>query len=180
MSVSRRSGKSGRLGLGLGLAVLVLALDQATKWAVLAALRPPGTTETPFFAPGLVRLVPFVDLALVWNRGISFGVGNNNGTYNTLLFSGLALVIAIVLAGWMARSQRGLVVIALGIVLGGALGNVIDRIRLGAVEDFLYVHIGAFDWWPAFNVADSAITVGAGLLVIDSLFARRDSHIYTK
>jgi signal peptidase II len=68
------------------------------------------------------------------------------------------------------------VVAALGLVVGGAIGNVIDRLRYGAVVDFLYVHIGAFDWWPVFNVADSAICVAAALLIFDSLFGGHDSH----
>jgi signal peptidase II len=66
--------------------------------------------------------------------------------------------------------------VALGLVTGGAIGNCIDRARFGAVEDFIYVHIGAFDWWPVFNVADSAICVGAAVMVFDSLFDRSLSH----
>jgi len=80
------------------------------------------------------------------------------------------------LVRWMAHTTARLQLLALGLVVGGALGNVIDRLRYGAVVDFLYFHVGAFNWWPAFNVADSAICVGAVLLVFDSLFAKQDSH----
>ncbi len=66
--------------------------------------------------------------------------------------------------------------LALGLIVGGAVGNLADRLRFGAVVDFLYVHVGGFDWWPAFNLADSVIAVGAVLLAIDSLFGGRESH----
>lgn len=173
--VSSRAGR--RLGFGLAVAAVVVILDQLSKWWILAAFRPPGVTETPFSGPGHISVLPILDFVLTWNRGVSFGVGNNGGTYNVLLFSGIAVLICAGLLVWMAKSESKLIAFALGLVVGGAIGNnVIDRIRFGAVVDFLYVHIGAFDWWPAFNVADSAICVGAILLVSDSLFAKRDSH----
>ena len=112
---------------------------------------------------------------MAWNRGVSFGMGNNSGGWNVVVFTAVAAVVGGMLVAWMARTSNRLILVALGLVVGGAIGNVIDRVRFGAVVDFLYVHIGAFDWWPAFNVADSAICVGAGLLIFDSLFGGRES-----
>lgn len=165
-----------RLGIGLGLALLVTAADQASKAAILAVMRPPGVEETPFLGQGLIPVTPFLDFTLSWNSGVSFGLGNNHGDWNVLFFTVLALVIGAGLFRWMATSKGLSLLISQGLVLGGALGNVIDRLRYGAVVDFLYVHVGAFNWWPNFNLADSAICTGAVLMVFDSLFAERLSH----
>lgn len=170
----------GRFGLGFFVALLGLVLDQASKLAILAAFRPAGVTETPFFSPVRLEVAPFLDFVLTWNRGVSFGVGNNGGAYNVAIFTALAVAIGAGLVRWMARTGQWHVLVALGLVLGGAAGNVIDRLRFGAVVDFLYVHIGAFNWWPIFNVADCAVCVGAAILVFDSLFARRDSNMNTQ
>ena len=164
------------LRLGLAVAFVVALLDQLSKRSILLSFRPSGAIDTPFTASGRIDVLPILDFDLAWNRGISFSVGNNSGAYNALLFTLLAAVICVMLLVWMARAADRLVLLALGLVVGGAVGNAVDRVRFGAVVDFLYVHIGKFDWWPAFNLADSAICVGAALLVIDSLFAKRDSH----
>jgi signal peptidase II len=171
-------GKS--LAFGLAIAALAAILDQASKFGILARFRPEGVTETPFLVPTRVTVLPILDFVLTWNRGVSFGLGNTPGSHNVLVFTALAVIIGAFLVGWMARTSDRLVLAALGLVVGGALGNVVDRLRFGAVVDFLYVHVGAFDWWPAFNVADSAVCVGAGLLVFDSLFAKRDSNMNTQ
>lgn len=171
-----RSNRAGRLGLGLVVAALVLIADQASKWAILAAMRPPGEAATPFTGTGPINVAPVLDFVLVWNRGVSFGVGNTPSLWSTIGFAAVAVVIVLFLLVWMARAQHALLGLALGLVVGGALGNLADRLRFGAVVDFLSVHVGGFDWWPAFNLADSAIVVGAVLLAIDSLFGGRESH----
>jgi signal peptidase II len=165
-----------RLRLGLGLALLVLVADQASKWAILDAMRPPGVEETPFYVWQAIHVLPILDFVLGWNSGVSFSLGNTHGAWNAVAFTVLAAAVVAMLLGWMAKAAKPLLLVALGLVIGGAVGNVVDRLRFGAVVDFLYVHIGAFDWWPAFNIADSAICIGAALLVFDSLFAARDSH----
>ena len=151
--------------LGIGLVVLVIVLDQASKawfYKYLAAS-----------ARGAVEVLPFFNLVTVWNHGVSFGLFNGGSTAGSWIFVLVACAIVIVLAHWMRRSVRILPAAALGMVIGGAVGNVVDRLRLGAVFDFLDFH--AFGWhWPAFNVADSAITVGVALLFIDSLFGGAD------
>ena len=165
---------------GLVIAIVVALLDQVSKWSILAAFRPEGVVGTPFSSAMRVPVLPVLDFVLTWNRGVSFGMGNNGGGYNVLFFTGLAVIIGAFLISWMAKTGDRLVLVALGLVVGGALGNVVDRLRFGAVVDFLYVHVGAFDWWPVFNVADSAVCIGAGLLVFDSLFAKRDSNMNTQ
>lgn len=147
--------------LGLGLIVLVIALDQATK-AWLYEYLVTGDRR-------LVEVLPFFSLVTVWNHGVSFGLFNSGSPAASWIFVALALAIAGVLVLWLWRSTRMLPATALGLVIGGAIGNVVDRVRLGAVFDFLDLH--ALGWhWPAFNVADSAITVGVVLLFLDSLF----------
>jgi signal peptidase II len=166
--------KSLRFGLAIVLGVALA--DQAAKWSILTTFHPAGAVQGPFSASGHIVVLPILDFVLTWNRGVSFGVGNNGGAHNALLFTLLSAVIAAALVGWMARTTDRLVLLALGLVVGGAVGNAVDRLRFGAVVDFIYVHVGAFDWWPAMNLADWAISVGAVLLVFDSLYAKRDSH----
>lgn len=165
---------------GLAVAVVVALLDQLSKWSILATFRPEGVMETPFVSALRIEVLPILDFVLTWNRGVSFGVGNRGGDYNVLFFSGLAVIIGGFLIAWMAKTTDRLMLSSLGLIVGGAIGNVADRLRFGAVVDFLYVHIGAFDWWPVFNVADSAVCIGAGFLVFDSLFAKRDSNMNTQ
>ena len=151
-----------RLGLAVGLAVLVL--DQATKSAVLSFFEPPA---------GPVVVAPYFNLVLVWNRGVSFGVlGDQAGAYMPWVLAALALAIVGFLLAWLRRADGPLAATALGLVIGGAIGNVVDRVRFGAVVDFLDFHVAGYHW-PAFNVADAAIVVGAGLLLVGGLFAPR-------
>ena len=160
---------------GLILAAIIIVLDQLTKWWVVERLmRPEGIVDTPFYSPTRIEILPVFDLVMAWNRGVSFGIFNNGGQWNAIILSVLSVAIAIGLIVWMRKSTSALVTLALGGIIGGALGNVIDRVRWGAVADFLDVHVMGYHW-PAFNVADSAISVGAVLLVLDALFAKSSS-----
>jgi signal peptidase II len=153
---------------GLVIAGIVLVLDQVTKWTVLRWMldRPPGERFVP--------VTSYFDVVLVWNRGVSFGMFNNaEGGFNAIAFSVLAAVVIVGLIVWLRRVTQPIVVGGIGLVIGGAIGNVIDRLRFGAVVDFLDFHIGGLHW-PAFNVADSAICVGVALIVIDGLLGRRE------
>ncbi|MBB6254675.1 signal peptidase II [Nitrospirillum iridis] len=153
----------GRFGIpGLLAAILVLALDQASKAAILDRFTQAGDG---------VILLPFFNLVLVWNHGVSFGLFNQGGATGTVMLIVLALVITAAMAVWMRRASRLIEAVCAGMVIGGALGNVIDRLRLGAVVDFLDFHIAAWHW-PAFNVADSGIVVGMLVLVVDGLFVK--------
>jgi signal peptidase II len=148
------------LPLGLGIAGLIVVLDQLSKWAILTLLDDP------------VAVTPFFNLVVAWNRGVSFGMFDSASALGPWLLSGLALVVVVALLFWLRRADHPFVAVALGLIIGGALGNVIDRLRFGAVVDFLDVH-GFGYHWPAFNVADSAICVGAVLLLVDGLLAPR-------
>ncbi len=153
------------LRTGLTLAALILLLDQATKWFMLEVLRLPEVRHIPLLALG-----PFgFDLTMVWNRGVTFGMFAGDNPLSQLVLGALALLIAGFLVRWMARAENRTTALALGAVVGGAVGNVIDRVRFGAVADFLDAH--AWGWhWYVFNVADAAIVIGVLVLVADALF----------
>ena len=155
------------LGLGLAVAVLLLAADQASKWWVLEVLRLPEVRHVP-----LLGLGPFgLDLSMVWNRGVTFGLLSGDGPWNHLVLALLAAAIALVLLRWLARAETLAVAVALGAVIGGAVGNVLDRLRFGAVVDFVDAH--AWGWhWYVFNIADAGIVCGVAALIADALFRR--------
>ncbi|GAB6052746.1 signal peptidase II [Magnetospira thiophila] len=155
-----------RLTTGLPLALLVLVLDQFSKWWIIERVMVP---------PRMIEVTSFFNLVMVWNRGVSFGMFDSGSAASIWILSGVAVSIAIVLVIWMLRAERRALVVLLALIIGGAVGNLIDRLRFGAVADFLDVHVGGLHW-PAFNVADSAITVGALLLVADSLFGGAESR----
>jgi len=154
------------LRAGLFLAVLVLSLDQVTKLAILEWVTPPaaGITVTGFLA-----------IVLVWNRGMSFGMFNTGDPLVPWILGAIALAVAVGLVWWLARARRPLVILGLGLVLGGAVGNLVDRVLYGAVVDFVLLHAGRWHW-PAFNLADSAITLGVLALLWDSLFGAQESR----
>jgi signal peptidase II len=152
--------------LGLTAAVLVFGLDQLTKWVALYVLDLPERS---------IIVTPFFNLVMVWNRGVSFGMLNSAGALAPWLLSGLALAVLLGLLVWLRRTEHWLNAIGLGLVIGGALGNVVDRLRYGAVVDFLDFHAAGYHW-PAFNVADAAICIGAGVIVLDGLLAPRRQY----
>ena len=161
--------------LGLALATVVVALDQLSKWLVVERLmRPFGVEETPFFTYDHITVTPFLNLVMAWNRGVSFGIGQSDHDWAPLILAGMAMVIVVAMLVWLRRADTLLGRVAIGGIIGGAIGNVVDRLRFGAVADFIDVHVAGHHW-PAFNLADSAITVGAVILVVVSFFGRRDS-----
>ena len=150
----------GKFRFGLVLAGLVLVLDQLTKWWVLEVI--------DLDRIGHVVVAPFFNLTMVWNRGVTFGLLGSDLWFKPLLLGGLALVIAPLLLRWLARAESWRIAWGLGLVLGGAVGNVIDRARFGAVVDFVHLHAAGYHWY-VFNLADSAIVCGVGLLLLDAL-----------
>ena len=156
------------LARGLAVAITVLALDQLSKAAVRAyfAARAAGEHE---------NITSFFNVVLIYNRGMSFGLFNGAGGLHALLFSLVAAAIVTVLIYWLSRVETPLLAVAIGLIIGGAIGNVVDRIRLGAVVDFLDFHAGSWHW-PAFNVADSAICIGVAVMLLDGLLLRREAH----
>jgi len=155
------------LGRGLAVAALAAALDQASKAAVLGFFGEAGC------ANHRLPLTSFLDLVLTCNSGVSFGLFNRTGL-NSLIFSVLAAAVVVVLVVWLIRLRSTFLAIAVGLIIGGAIGNVVDRLRFGAVVDFLYFHAGAW-YWPAFNFADSAICLGVAAMLLDGLLSRRDA-----
>ncbi|HET8727136.1 MAG TPA: signal peptidase II [Alphaproteobacteria bacterium] len=152
--------------LGLLVAAVVLVADQVTKWVILDLVMAP---------PRTIEVTPFFNLVMVWNRGVSFGMFANEADMMRWVLIAVAAAITVVMLVWLKRADRGFVAVALGLIIGGAVGNVVDRLRFGAVADFLDLHLMGYHW-PAFNVADAGITIGVALLVIDSLFGRRGAE----
>jgi len=149
-----------------GLAALVIILDQISKWVVLENIR---FGETIYVAP-------FWNWVLTFNPGAAFSFLADQPGWQRWFFALLALAVS----GWIAfmlrqHPQQKLLSLALALVMGGALGNVIDRIRFGAVVDFIQWHAAGY-YWPAFNIADSAITVGAILLVLEQLASAKQKE----
>jgi lipoprotein signal peptidase len=147
---------------GLAALIIVLLADQASKAMVLGPLDlQTGAT---------VSALPVLNLVLVWNHGITFGLFAGSGA--KFLLAGVAVVAVSALIAWMWRAQSWVVTITVGAIAGGAVGNVIDRLRFGAVVDFLQAHIGALYYPWVFNVGDSAIVCGVLVLMLENLLAR--------
>ncbi len=153
------------LRLGLLVAAAVVIADRMVKWWAIGAL-----ADTPYG----VEILPFFNMLLVWNRGISFGMFGG-GTLPPWLLAAVALAVTLALVIWLRRVETRLLAAAIGLVIGGALGNVIDRFRFGAVVDFFDFHWGDFHW-PAFNLADAAISVGVVILLMDALLIGHERH----
>lgn len=159
MSEIIKAAVSKRFFFWLGIAILVIAFDQLSKQIVLAHL---GYGES-------VRVTDFFDLVLLYNPGAAFSFLASHSGWQRWFFVVLALVISSWLIALIARHQREILQpLAFSLVVGGALGNVVDRIQMGAVVDFLYFHIGSHGW-PAFNLADSGICLGVALMILSQL-----------
>ncbi len=157
-------------------AVVTLVLDQVTKLYLLFVY--------DLFLHEPVTFGPFIELIVVWNRGISYGLLQQETDLGRWLLTGFSLIAAIGLGIWMLRTPHRLLAVSLALVVGGAIGNAIDRIAYGAVFDFIHVHVGTFSWY-VFNVADAAIVAGVIGLVYDSFVlegrrARRDESSGTR
>jgi signal peptidase II len=151
------------LPLGVVAGVLVLIADQASKWWVLNVLDLPDLRQ--------LVLLPVLNLTMVWNRGVTFGLLNGLGTWSHFALAAVALAVVVAIGVWLRRAESSLVAVALGAIAGGAVGNVIDRLRFGAVVDFIHAHVGGWSWY-VFNLADAAIVCGVAVLVLDSLLPR--------
>jgi signal peptidase II len=154
-----------RLRPGVIAAVAVLALDQASKLWLLRVF--------DIGHRGAVKVTPFFDLVLAWNTGISYGWFQNESAAGQAVLLAIKVVAVIILAIWMARSRTLIATIALGLIIGGAVGNAIDRFAYGAVVDFALFHVqigeNTFNWY-VFNLADVAIVAGVAALLYDSFY----------
>ncbi len=153
---------------GLLTALIVLIADQASKWWVLNVIDLPDIRQ--------IVLLPVLNLTMVWNHGVTFGLLNGFGEWGRVLLAVMSLTVVAALFVWLRRAQSALVAIALGSIAGGAIGNVIDRVRFGAVVDFIHAHANT-PWgdisWYVFNVGDAAIVCGVVALVYDSQWPRK-------
>ena len=154
--------------LGLVVAVVAALVDQLAKaWVVSFFARAAGERLHP--------VTPFLNLVLTLNRGMSFGLFNTHAAFNAVIFTVLAAAIVAALLVWLARTREPLLQVAIGLVIGGAIGNVADRLARGAVVDFLDFHLSAWHWF-SFNLADAAISIGVALMVIDGLRSGREAR----
>lgn len=153
--------------LGLIIALIVMIMDQASKWWMLEVVGMLGN-------PRVIEVTSYFNLVMAWNRGVSFSLFWHEAEYMPYVLSAVALGIVVFLLSWLRKADRPFLAVSIGMVIGGALGNVVDRLRFGAVTDFLDFHVLGYHW-PAFNVADTGISVGVALIVIDSLFGDQDT-----
>lgn len=144
---------------GLLIAAIILISDQISKHLLLGLF-----VDNPF---RVIEVTSFFNLVMVWNHGVSFGMFAEHR--QPLLLIAVALIIVTYLLFWLWKATHRWVVFGIGMVIGGAIGNVIDRVRFGAVADFFDFHAMGMHW-PAFNIADSAIFIGVVVLCIDSMF----------
>lgn len=152
--------------LGLSVAFLIIVFDQASKYYIMNEV---------LSEYGVISYTSFFNLVRAWNTGVSFSMFNNWGMWGVIVLSVVAMTIVGFLVYWLYTEKVRIIQIALGFIIGGAVGNVIDRIRLGAVFDFLDFHIGE-SHWPAFNVADSFICIGATIIVVHTLLAKKQKE----
>lgn len=167
----------------LAVIALTILIDQISKWVMTELVFRPmsGEKSINFFTwitdaperlgPAKAESLPFYNLVMVWNEGVSFGLFNQGGVPESmpLILSGFALALSFGFILWMLATKDRLTALALALIVGGALSNVIDRLRFGAVIDFVDVHIAGYHW-PAFNLADSCIVLGVAALLLGSLF----------
>ena len=147
---------------GLVVIAVVFAVDQWTKQLAIDGLSNPHR---------VIEVTPFMNFLLAWNSGVSFGLFQGQAPW-VMIAATAAITIGFLI--WMWRTRDRLLGIALALVIGGSVGNLVDRLRHGAVTDFIDMHVAGYHW-PVFNIADSAITIGAVLLLIDSLFGGKKS-----
>ena len=148
---------------GLGVAAIACIVDQAVKiWLIFGY---------ELGERGPVAVTPFVDFVLIWNTGISYGWFKQDGPLGQLILLALKAIAVALLMIWLARAGSRLIALALGLIIGGALGNAIDRFVYGAVADFVLFHVNTAHWtfnWYVFNLADAAIVAGVAGILYDS------------
>jgi len=155
--------------LGFAIALVVLVLDQLTKWLVTG---PMGLVQQG----DQIYLLPIFSFTLTHNNGISLGLLNATNPVGRWMLVALTTAIAVAVAYWIGREKNRFDQIALGMVLGGALGNILDRSRHGYVVDFLDLHFGDFRPFLVFNVGDAAISIGVVILLLRAFLTRKERH----
>ena len=148
--------------IGLGFAGLLFVIDQVVKWWVIGPLNLRAVRN--------IELLPFFDLTYVENRGISLGLLQAHNMEMRWLLVALTALIAVVVFAWMMRERKMWDILGLSMILGGALGNIVDRFNLGYVIDYADFHIGTFRPFLVFNIADAAITIGVVIILVRAVF----------
>lgn len=172
----------------------IIIADQYSKWLVLETLlRNPAPSTDSFFhwltthkkieffvnereTFKTMTLASWLNLVVVWNRGISFGLFDSNSPNTPFILIGISMAVSLLMLIWLAMTPKRLIALPLALIIGGAVSNTLDRIRFGAVADFIDVHAGSYHW-PAFNLADSCIVVGAALLMLESFISERKNNV---
>ncbi|MCC4300233.1 signal peptidase II [Aurantimonas coralicida] len=152
------------LRLGLPIAAAWFLIDQVSKWWIINSVMQP---------PRVIPVTEFFNLVLWHNTGVSFGLFGDTSPWMLMIFT-LAMVIGLIV--WLMRAANRLTAIALGLIIGGALANILDRLRHGAVTDFLDFYVAAYHW-PAFNLADVGIVSGVSLLLLESVWPRGEGRV---
>jgi signal peptidase II len=163
-SVQDKARMAGNRRIGLAVALSVFVADQASKWIVTNVLQLQQMRQ--------IKLLPIFDLKWVENRGVSMGFLTADSDMGRWLLVALTAGISIFVAAWLWREKRRDDAVALALILGGALGNILDRVRFGFVVDFADLHFGEVHPFLVFNVADAAITIGVLLLLVRALLTR--------
>ncbi len=167
----------------------ILIIDQISKWAITElVLRPQSSGQgnslslidwymsaPPILPYAQIQITSFFNIVIVWNTGVSFSMFSNGGEYMPAILIAVALGIALIFTIWMLRTNSHLFGICYALIIGGALGNIVDRARFGAVIDFLDFHVAGYHW-PAFNVADMAVVSGVVILIIVSIFFKQEEE----
>lgn len=153
---------------GLAIAAAIFVADQALKYWILFIYELAGR--------GRVEVLPFLDLVMVWNRGISYGLFQQDTATGRIVLLGVSVAACVFLVIWLTRETSRLNALGIGLILGGAAGNAVDRAVYGAVADFVLLHAGGFEWY-VFNIADAAIVVGVCLLLYGALRPGRPEGI---
>ncbi len=151
---------------GALIAAVTFILDQVSKWTILNLIN--------LDERGVIEITPFFNLRMAWNPGVSFGMFASDGPWGRYALIAFTTVIVLFLVIWMVRATNLLVTVAIGLLIGGAVGNIVDRIVHGAVVDFLDFHAFGIHFWT-FNIADTAISVGVMLLIYDSFFGAEEA-----
>lgn len=162
---------------GIAVALSVIIADQLSKWWIVTRVFGEGKaglvdwlfTAGPRLEFVSHKITSFFNLVMVWNQGVSFGILQTAHNFMVYALSAMAVLISIGFLIWLWRDPRGLRGMAVGLIVGGALGNVWDRLRFGAVADFIDFHLAGYHW-PAFNVADAAVCIGVVLMLVETFF----------
>ncbi len=148
-------------GIGLIIAIVVIVIDQLSKLSILALLKDVGS----------VNVLPFFDLTLIYNKGISFGMISGGSNLELIIISAITLAIVAVLTRWLTKTDSKYKATCIGLIIGGAFGNAIDRFSHEGVVDFIDLYVGKYHY-PAFNVADSCICIAVVLLLLENVLVK--------